>query len=206
MDSSRVSSARIDTRTDEPTDGRTNGTRRRNPRGAGCHRPRIFRCIASPFSAYLNDTIVLYERSDIEVRERKALARSCHRELVFPGRVPRLLPFASYPFARSVVRSIAIPRLSPSLSFLSFFFSLFLHHPFTRWSKNLPDGRIFPTLPDLARVVRTTKLLVSTARLYARVSTRLRARSVGQRRLWRRKGKRAWRGGPGMFEAEKSSR
>lgn len=32
---------------------------------AACHRPRIFWCIASPFSAYLNDTIVLYERSDI---------------------------------------------------------------------------------------------------------------------------------------------
>lgn len=56
-----ISSARIDGRMNRAT-------------GRGCHRPRISWCIASPFSAYLNDTIVLYERSDIGSFESERIA------------------------------------------------------------------------------------------------------------------------------------
>lgn len=114
MDSSRVSSARIDTRTDERTDGRTE-------REATCHRPRIFRCIASPFSAYLNDTIVLYERSDIEVGERKALClASCLRACI-----PR--PCSASPLPAFCLRSARSRSLRSSLfSSLSLLSLLFL--------------------------------------------------------------------------------
>lgn len=113
MDSSRVSSARIDTRTDERTDGRTE-------REATCHRPRIFRCIASPFSAYLNDTIVLYERSDIEVGERKALClASCLRACI-PS------PCSASPLPAFCLQSARSRSLRSSLSLSSLLFpSLF---------------------------------------------------------------------------------
>lgn len=45
--------------------GQNRRTQAKEREEAACHRPRIFWCIASPFSAYLNDTIVLYQRSDI---------------------------------------------------------------------------------------------------------------------------------------------
>lgn len=58
----RGSTARMEREEDA---GSWGGQTEKERREAACHRPRIFWCIASPFSAYLNDTIVLYERSDI---------------------------------------------------------------------------------------------------------------------------------------------
>lgn len=50
-------------------------TDRRTDRRAQAATARVSPGIASPFSAYLNDTIVLYERSDIALGEQNACCR-----------------------------------------------------------------------------------------------------------------------------------
>lgn len=188
MDSSRVSSARIDTRTDERTDGRTE-------REATCHRPRIFRCIASPFSAYLNDTIVLYERSDIEVGERKALClASCLRACI-PS------PCSASPLPAFCLQSARSRSLRSSL-FLSPLSSFALPPP----SFAIPRSRSDFTQRDRARVSSPLPDPFSSRfqkDLDPRSSSLDRER-IGKdsifvqrwsERSWRREGRGAWRAG-----------
>lgn len=200
MDSSRVSSARIDTRTDERTDGRTE-------REATCHRPRIFRCIASPFSAYLNDTIVLYERSDIEVGERKALClASCLRACIPRPCSASPLPAFCLRSARSrSLRSSLFPSLSPlsSLSFAlppSSFAIPRSRSDFTQRNRR----RVFSPLPDpFSSRFRRTSIQIQIR--IANESERIRYSCKDGASSVRSGGEKVEEhGGPGMLEAKRS--
>lgn len=90
--------------------GRNRRTQAKEREEAACHRPRIFWCIASPFSAYLNDTIVLYQRSDIGASRAGEWARLALSSLgSWRGRVRRFFVHER----RSIARSISF-RLEPA--------------------------------------------------------------------------------------------